>query len=202
MGITKPEWHFYHFVNSDVGDECCLFDVRGGDRHLVISHRQVERREDGGASEGVECLIEPRQRKTIEFRRFVDATIVDAHASGSVFPRNHYDGRRPLRCRRTRNVRRESDAQVGEEDESRRCRFHETRFRCADVGITFSEDVELFFDEGTQFRFEGFVELNSVELEVREYFLKLFFNLVRGVEWRRRWLEKSALKAEEEKLLQ
>ena len=36
----------------------------------------------------------------------------------------------------------------------------------ADVGITFSEDVELFFDEGTQLRFKGCVELNSVKLEV------------------------------------
>ena len=36
----------------------------------------------------------------------------------------------------------------------------------ADVGITFSEDVEFFFDKSAQFRFELRVELNSVELEI------------------------------------
>ena len=82
-----------------------FFDVGGGDGHLVIGHRQVERREDGKAGEGVECLIEPRQRKTIELRRFVDATIVDAHAPGSVFLLNHNDWRRPLGCRQACDVR-------------------------------------------------------------------------------------------------
>ena len=94
-GITKPEWHFNHFIKFDVCDKCCLFDVGEGDGHLVIGHRQVERRDDGGAGKSVECLIKPRQKETIELCRFVDATIVDGHAPNSVFLLNHYDGRRP-----------------------------------------------------------------------------------------------------------
>ena len=90
---------------SDVGDKCSFFDVGGGDGHLVIGHRQLERREDNRAGKGVECLIEPRQRKTIELCRFVYATIFDAHAPNSVLFLNHYDGQCPRGCRRVCDVR-------------------------------------------------------------------------------------------------
>ena len=167
-GITKPEWHFNHFEEFDVGDECSFLDVGGGDGHLVIGHRQVERREDGGACEGVECLIKPKQKKTIELRRFVDSTIVDAHTPGSIFLLNHYDRRRPWRCRRARDVRvhqlldftLNGDALISVGNAT--SRLAETArvagvdlmkhdVNSADVGITFSEDVQLFFDEGAQF---------------------------------------------------
>ena len=151
-----------------MGDECSCFDVGGGDGHLVVGHRQVERREDGGASEGVECLIKPRQKETIKLRRFVDATIVDGHPPGSVFYLNHYDGRCPWRCRRARNVRvhqlldftLNGDALVSVGNATRRLAertrvagvdFMKHDVSSADVGITLSEDVELFFDEGAQF---------------------------------------------------
>ena len=82
--ITEAEGHFDHLEESDVRDEGGLLDVGRRDRHLVVSHREVERREHGGAGEGVECLIESRQRKTVELRRLVNAAVVDAHPPGTV----------------------------------------------------------------------------------------------------------------------
>ena len=155
-----------------MGDECNFVDVGWGEGHLVVGHRQVERREDGGAGKGVEFLLKPRQRETIELRRFVDTTVVDAHAQGFVSFLNHYDGRRPWRCRRARyvgvhqllNFSLEGDALVSLGNATRKLtkrtrvagvNFMKYNVSSADVGITFSEDVKLFFDEVAQFRFEG-----------------------------------------------
>ena len=164
-GVTKPEWHFNHFVEADVSYESSSFDIGWRDWHLVVGHRQVERREDCGASEGVKCLIEPRQCKTIELRRSVDATIVEAHAPGSVLLLDHHNRQRPWGCRRARNVRVhqlldftfDGEALVSVWDSA--CglakrmsvagvEFMKHDVSCADVGIKFSKDVELFFDEG------------------------------------------------------
>ena len=131
----------------------------------MIGRRQVKQRKDGKAGEGVKFLIEPKQRNTIELRRFVDATIIDAHASGSVFRFNHYDERRPWGCRRARDVRvyqlrdftLDGDALVSVGYATRKMTertrvagvdFMKYNVSSVDVVIAFSEDVKLLFDEG------------------------------------------------------
>ena len=166
-GITKPEWHFHHFKESDVGDE--WFSRRR------IVRRELDRRplpsramRRPWSRRRRQCLIEPRQREAIEFRRFVDATIIDAHVPGSVFLLNHNDWRRQWGCRRARDVRVhqfldftfDGDSLVSVVNTTRglpqRTRvdgvnFMEYNVSSTDVGIAFSEDVELVFNESAQF---------------------------------------------------
>ena len=72
-------------------DKSSLLNVSGLDRHLVIHHRQVERRKHSRARKRVERIIEARQRKTVELRDSVQAAIIDAHAPAAVLLAHHHD---------------------------------------------------------------------------------------------------------------
>ena len=120
------------------------------------------------AGESVKGLIEPRQRKAVEPRRFVHAAVVDAHPPGAIFLLDHHDRRRPRRRGGTRDVSvhelldlgLDGDALLTVGDATRRL---SKRPRVAgvdlmvydiggaDVGVAFSEDIEVLVNEGTEF---------------------------------------------------
>ena len=102
------------------------------------------------------------QRDTIKLCRLVDATIVNAHAPGSVFCFKHNKWRRLWRYRRACDVRVrqlfdftfDGDALVSVGNATRKLAKNakvavvdliKYNVSSAYVGIAFSEDVELFF---------------------------------------------------------